>query len=173
MGHGFCFAPFPQYVGIVSNTKFSKDHPAFARICLHCNQRFCPGDRNRHRQMFCQEPACRKASKARSQRLWLAKNPGHFEGHPNVIRVQQWRQAHPGYARRKRAGSTPDALQEPVPPLQDSASHNPLIIGLVAEVCGCVLQENIEKEMRRLIITGMKIMSSAPPTAIGPRNPDA
>src|SRR5204862_1202664 len=59
---------------------------------------------------------CRKASKAASQRAWLAKpeNRDYFRGPKNVARVRSWRATHPAYWRRKGAPKvkTPLALQE-------------------------------------------------------------
>ena len=51
------------------------------------------------------QPPCRQASKAASQRRWLRKpdNRDYFSGPTHVERVRQWRQAHPGYWRRKAA----------------------------------------------------------------------
>ena len=71
------------------------DHPE----CLHCKELFRPHCRNRHHQKFCSEPACRKASKAESQRRWLSKpeNRDHFRDPENVDRVRKWRAKHPGY----------------------------------------------------------------------------
>ena len=61
------------------------------------------------------KPECRKASKAASQKRWLAKpeNQGYFCGPKNVKRVQLWREANPGYWRGKRK-TTKDALQDPL-----------------------------------------------------------
>ena len=75
------------------------------RKCRHCGQLFDPDPRNRHHQKYCSAPACRRASKAASQRRWLAKpaNRGYFRDPTHVARVQRWRDAHPGYWRRTGA----------------------------------------------------------------------
>ena len=39
----------------------------------HCGQLFRPDPRNVRHQRYCSAPACRRASKAASQRRWLAK----------------------------------------------------------------------------------------------------
>ena len=72
------------------------------RSCLFCREMFRADRRNARHQKYCSEPACRKASKAASQRAWLAKseNQDYFRGPENVARVQAWRAAHPGYWRR-------------------------------------------------------------------------
>ena len=50
--------------------------------CLHCRELFVADFRNRGRQRHCGKPQCRKAAKALSQRLWLAKegNQNYFRG---------------------------------------------------------------------------------------------
>jgi len=141
------------------------------KICRHCNEPFVPDLRNRTRQDYCSKPECRKARKVKSQQLWLAKNPTHFKGSENVVRVQQWRHAHPQYWRRSSGSRTPPEsvkqdsrrrppLQDRLLALQDSVARNPLIIGLIAHIFGSTLQDDIEGHMRRLIIAGMEIFSS-------------
>jgi len=152
-----------------------------SRICRNCGLPFTPNPHNRHRQQFCFRPECRRASKAASQHLWLAKNPEHFHGSENVLRVQEWRHAHPGYARRSQSkrnrrlepnvsGPPPasDALQDFVPPLQDFVCHNPLIVGLIAHIFGCALQEDVDMNVRWLINRGNEILGVVP----GPRKHD-
>jgi hypothetical protein len=58
--------------------------------------------RNATCQRYCSKPACRKQSKADSQRRWLQKpeNRDYFRGAEHVERVKRWRAAHPGYWRR-------------------------------------------------------------------------
>ena len=150
------------------------------KICIHCNQPFFPELRNRNRQQFCCKPECRKARKTRSHQLWLVKNPDHYKGAANVLRVQRWREAHPGYWRRvkpkAKSGELPavspvappknhspqlvPALQDDVLPLQDSIRRNPLIIGLVAHVFGCTLQDSVEKVIGELIIRGVELRTT-------------
>jgi len=147
------------------------------KICIHCNEPFFPELRNRTRQQFCYKPQCRKARKARSHKLWLVKNPDHYKGAANVLRVQRWREAHPGYWRRAKPKAKAEelpavppeappnndqpqsvpALQDGVLPLQDSIRRNPLIVGLVAHVFGCTLQDSVEKVIGELIIRGMEL----------------
>ena len=43
------------------------------RKCRHCGQLFRPDPRNLRHQRYCSARACRRASKAASQRRWLAK----------------------------------------------------------------------------------------------------
>ena len=83
--------------------------------CKHCKTFFAPDPRSAGRQRHCAKPACRKASKAASQRRWLQQphNRDYFSGPTHVERVRQWRQNHPGYWRRP-ASRAPHALQEPL-----------------------------------------------------------
>jgi hypothetical protein len=77
------------------------------RCCANCHQPFRADARNAWHQRYCAAPACRAASKAASQRRWLAKpeNRDYFHGPEHVQRVQLWRQAHPGYGRRGQTGA--------------------------------------------------------------------
>jgi hypothetical protein len=138
------------------------------------------------RQRFCSKPDCRHASKADSQRRWLQKpeNQNHFRGPDNVKRVQLWRQENPGYWRRKapEVATEPDALQETLMPqemetqilnervekpeqdaLQDSFFLQPAVfVGLIAQLTGCALQEDIASMARRLQQLGRDILDGSP-----------
>jgi hypothetical protein len=83
------------------------------RNCKHCRKFFFPDYRNLRHQKYCSKPACRKASRAASQRHWSRKpeNRDHFRGPLNVDRVRAWRETHPGYWRRI-SSPDPSALQE-------------------------------------------------------------
>jgi len=54
------------------------------RKCLHCGELFHPDARNAHHQRYCGAGACRRASKAASQRRWRgsgkAPNREYFRG---------------------------------------------------------------------------------------------
>jgi hypothetical protein len=138
------------------------------------------------RQRYCSKPPCQQASKADSQRRWLQKpdKHDHFRGPDNVKRVQLWRQAHPGYWRRQRtkASQTSDALQEtctpqPIPsqsvsenlqaPLQDALQDSfflqpAVFVGLIAQLSGCALQDDIAQVVRRLQQLGRDILDRSP-----------
>ena len=144
--------------------------------CLHCKQLFLPDQRNRSRQKYCSQPACRQASKAASQKKWLEKpeNQNYFQGADNTTRVQQWRKEHPGYCRKR-----PDEPE----PLQDSLSPNSVekqevtkqlpnhalqellraqhlvLLGLLAQLGGSPLQDNIVSLGRRLQQLGQDIVN--------------
>ncbi len=86
------------------------------RKCHHCGKLYEPDARNAYHQKSCTDPDCRKASKAASQLRWRRSPKGrdYFRGSANVLRVQAWRLAHPGYWRRGRKSASP--LQEVSPP---------------------------------------------------------
>jgi hypothetical protein len=81
--------------------------------CANCHQLFRADARNAWHQRYCEEPACRSASKAASQRRWLDKpeNRDYFRGPEHVARVRAWREAHPGYG--AHAGSLAAAAVTP------------------------------------------------------------
>jgi hypothetical protein len=93
----------------------------------------------------------------------------YFKGRANVLRVQAWRKAHPGYWRRQRKRQ--DALQDLSSPqaqakqadapgltadaLQDVLStQGSLLIGLIANLTGSALQDHIDSTAQRLILLG-------------------
>ena len=156
-------------------------HPRGSCKCLHCGEFFVPDARNRARQRYCVKPDCGRASKVASQRAWRQKpeNADHFSDSANVARVQAWRQAHPEYWRRKGAKGSP-VLQEiskpqprdiPPPAAQDDAialqdlfrAQPPIIVGLIAQLTGCALQEDIAVMTRQLHSHGRPCWASRPP----------
>lgn len=148
--------------------------------CLHCRKFLVPDARNRGRQKYCSDPACRQASKAASQRRWARQpqNRDYFRGPHHVRRVQQWRQEHPGYGRRlslKPRGALQEIcpaqaapaqlvagapLPEPSrPALQDLCRvQTPLLVGLIAQFSDTALQEDIVTFTRHLIARGQTIL---------------
>jgi hypothetical protein len=147
--------------------------------CLHCNEEHRCDPRNRGRQRFCSKPDCRRASKAASQRQWVARpeNQNYFRGAENCERVRQWRLAHPGYWRNKRPAGT-STLQDPSIPqsvenqpltpsgisdaLQEVLLLQPaLIVGLIAVMTGHELQDDIAVSARSFINRGRDILRMA------------
>lgn len=147
------------------------------RKCKNCLTLYYPDARNIKRQKFCRKPACRKASKAISQRLWLEKaaNQNYFRNTDNIRRVQEWRQANPEYWKRKSSYS-PVALQddlsgEPLKKqavsctlmshaLQDVLSDQPIVlIGLIAHLTGSALQDDIAMTAQNLRKLGNDIIN--------------
>jgi hypothetical protein len=152
---------------------------------LHCGELFHPDARNAHHQRYCAKDACRRASKAASQRRWLSKaaNRDYFRGPCNVERVRAWREQHPGYGRRRRA-QTGAPLQDVCcaqgvekhaeskhlagPALQDLLSMQPIVlIGLIANLIGSALQEDIAGSARRFQQLGQDILSGRTPRVGG------
>lgn len=150
--------------------------------CRNCNKLFKPEPRNAKRQRYCCKPECRKASKAASQRRWLQKpeNRNYFRGPDNVKRVREWRKANPGYQRRQSAASQ-NALQDSLnakPPennrnitssgetpsdaLQDILAAQPFVlIGLLSNLTGLVLQDDIAMTMGRMQQLGIDIFNGS------------
>ena len=146
--------------------------------CCNCKDLFIPDPRNARRQKYCYTSECRKASKAASQRRWLAKpeNQDYFSGPQNVKRVQLWRQDNPGYWRSKRKINK-DALQDPLNPqpienntdsvefahdaLQDFLiAQSPVLLGLIANFTGNALQDNMVITLQRLQKLGQDIVTN-------------
>ena len=158
-------------------SKFSR------RKCRCCKDFFLPDYRNGHHQVYCSKPQCRQHSKRASQRRWLSQagNRDYFRGPQNTQRVRDWRQAHPGYWKKKSA--LPDKAQEPVAEalaltsplvtqpeqrsgtLQDFClADHPAFIGLIAMVTGATLQEDIASTTRKLEARGRDILGLAVPS---------
>jgi hypothetical protein len=147
--------------------------------CCNCNKLFRPDPRNNNRQKYCRQPKCRKASKAASQQRWLQKpeNQDYFRGPDNVERVQQWREANPGYWQSKRKNKQ-DALQDPLisqptennndnvkfthDALQDFLiAQPPVLLGLISNFTGTALQDDIAMTIRRLQKLGQEIANNS------------
>lgn len=154
-------------------------YPVGQRKCCHCKEFFVPDPRQRKRQRYCVTAECRRASKAASQRRWLARpeNRDHFCGSENVERVQAWRVANPGYG--KRARRRPAALQEMMksqpapaqePATQDDAvalqdvwrKQPPVLLGLIAHLTGMALQEEMAVMTRSLFTRGASLLGPNP-----------
>ena len=107
--------------------------PPSARKCHCCNELFLPSPRSKATQRFCSAAACRKASKARPNQRWRAKNPGYSAG-------------------RKRPTAHP-ALQDLVIP------QGPLVVGLIATMLGGALQESFVPIARNLVERGRRVLA--------------
>ena len=153
------------------------------RKCLCCGRLFYPDRRNRERQRYCADGACRRASKAASQSAWISQrqNAGYFRDPVHVARVQAWRMANPGYGRgrprrpmalqdsliaqltdameestvRTELAAAPDALA-----LQDPLEvPSPVLVGLIAHLFEVTLQEDIAATTRRLVQLGRDVIN--------------
>jgi len=143
--------------------------------CRNCKRLFAPNPRNRSRQRYCSEPDCRAASKAASQAKWRQSEAGatYFCGPEHVERVRQWRLVHPGYSRDQVRSKKPlQDLVEPQHPtveninsdldlsaLQDPlAAQLPLFVGLIAQLTGSTLQDDIARTVRALQTRGADVL---------------
>ena len=169
--------------------------PAKNRICLCCEEAFDPDRRNASHQKYCSAPACRKASKAASQRLWIAKpaNMNYHSGPEAVERVRDWQTAHPEYRDRqkaKRAFALQDHCNVQVPEfkqelailpvteeiavapasaaLQDFIITQPYVfVGLIAHFFNLTLQDDIASTTRSLQKLGEDIANGRGPDEFG------
>lgn len=148
-----------------------------------------PDPRAASRQRHCSCPACRKASKAQSQRKWLrkAENRNYFRGPEQVDRVQRYWQEHPRPSRKKRG--PPEALQEKITAqsiegkgdnsclnpaaLQDDFLLQPaVLLGIISSLTGSALQEEIAQNVRGFHTRGQMILGMRPGT-LGEKRNDA
>lgn len=105
----------------------------------------------RKRQRYCSRPICIKASRGAAQKKWLrkAENRDHFNGRVNLLRVQDWRDTHPGYWRKRTRigryilrGKLAEVVREFA--LQDMIDTQFLLVaGLVSHLTGVALQDEI------------------------------
>jgi hypothetical protein len=146
------------------------------RKCRHCKVLYVPDRRNSRHQCYCSHPACRKESKAQSQRRWRQKpqNQDYFRGSENSERVRQWRKRHPGYWRKKKsapgeplqdicmsqaAQSEALAGADLSGALQDLFVMQPaVLVGLISTMTGSALQEDIAAATRALFRKGKDIL---------------
>lgn len=162
-----------------------------SRICLCCEEAFEADRRNARHQKYCAKPACRKASKAASQCLWIAKpeNRNYHCGPDAVARVRDWQNAHPDFREQqkvKRAAALQDHCHSQVlestqessllpisaeislapvwPALQDFISTQPLVfVGLIAHFFNLTLQDDIASTARSLQKLGEDIANGRRP----------
>ncbi|MBA3011000.1 MAG: hypothetical protein FP812_12275 [Desulfobacula sp.] len=146
--------------------------------CCNCRRLFLPDHRNRNKQEYCDRAPCRKASKVASQKKWLGKpeNADYFLGPDNIERVQKWRQNNPSYWKRTKNKT---ALQDLLTPqvaeknndtnqfdaqsqnhaLQDLLTAQPaVIIGLISNIIGSALQDDIASTLLRMEQSGQEIL---------------
>jgi hypothetical protein len=150
------------------------------RKCLCCRKFYDPDPRNLRHQRYCSKPACRKQSKAQSQRQWQQKpeNQNYFRSPENSQRVKEWRKRNPGYRRKKKLrvqGVLQEVFQaqlahneEVIPEkrgdvLQDLFSMQPtVVVGLISMMTGSVLQEDIVSTVGMLVRKGRDILGIIP-----------
>lgn len=150
------------------------------RKCRCCKDFFIPDHRACRRQKYCGKNDCRKASKAASQRRWLSKpeNRDYFRGAEHVERVRRWRAEHPDRPIKRGpkprsalqdervtqiAGSIGESGDLATEALQDvKASQRLVLIGLIANMTDCTLQEEIALTSRRLLRLGQDVVNGVP-----------
>lgn len=148
--------------------------------CRHCRRLFVPDHRNWKKQNYCQKGLCRKASKKASQKKWLSKpeNKDYFRSSDNVERVQKWREETPEYWKRTNHSTTLQDLlivqpienksnidiknaQTQTHALQDLLmAQSPVIIGLISNLTGSALQDDIANTLLRMQQFGQEILFS-------------
>lgn len=144
------------------------------RKCIHCNELFVPDYRNVRHQRYCSKDDCVKASKAASQNKWLSssKGDGYFNDPYHIQRVREWRMRNPRKSKQK-SQKRPYVLQDvltsqsavnqrlnPKSALQELCTMQPLLlIGLIANLTGTVLQDDIEQCAHRFIDSGKDILN--------------
>lgn len=144
--------------------------------CKNCGMLFWPDPRNANKQKYCSELDCRKASKTAAQRRWSGKkrNRNYFQGVVHVIRVQEWRQQHPGYWRRTKTALQDHSTRKPTnkqavgndltkTALQDLLiAQHAVVIGIIANLTGNTLQDHIVSTARNMQQLGQDILNSSP-----------
>lgn len=150
-------------------------HPRGRRKCNHCKEFFIAEARNRHHQRYCPKPACRRASKAASQRRWenRPENCDYNRSAEKAKKVRAWQAANPGYwkKRRKRSTVLPEVLAREGAPQQEVTvqdgepvlpdlwhGQSPLVVGLIAQMTGYVLPEDIAGVAHQLVVRGQALM---------------
>lgn len=146
------------------------------RKCQCCKDFFKPEPNNSWHQEYCEKLECRKASKKASQCRWLNKkeNQNYFRCEDNVKRVQEWRKIHPGYSCTKRSRCKKNVTRSRTSAtglktnmyrhlrgnaLQDLAFSQPaVLIGIIAQLTGSTLQDDIENMACRLQNLGNDII---------------
>lgn len=146
------------------------------RTCRNCKDLFISDHRNREKQRYCSKAPCRAASKKASNARWRNRkeNRDYISGPGEVARVQQWRRDNPGYSKKRPLNKKPlqdhlnakksekreDKPQLTSTALQDDLSlQSPVIIGLIANLTGNTLQDDIACTINRMRQLGQDILS--------------
>lgn len=95
--------------------------PIRRRRCLACGRLYDPDPRSAYHQRYCSNKACQKASHQASQARWLhgKKGRNYHSGSHACERVRIWREANPGYWRRKAPALQDDSSAQSVAVEQD------------------------------------------------------
>lgn len=107
-----------------------------------------------------------KASRSAAQAKWQKKNENrdHFARLADLVRMQQWRAAHPGYRHRRTKvgryqirGPLAEVVQELASQDEIDALFS-LVIGLLSHLSGAASQDEIATEIRRLSLIGHGVL---------------
>jgi hypothetical protein len=141
--------------------------------CRNCQELFQPDARNQGRQKYCSKASCRAASKAHSQRRWLARpgNENYFRDGENAARVRRWQRANPGYwrnTRRYKCRTLQDPCRQQLADINEDIGflalqetlrqQGPVLLGLIATLTDSALQEDMVAASRRLLQLGQDIL---------------
>lgn len=143
------------------------------RRCASCKELFFPDARTRHRQTFCGKIECQETRMAENRRSWLAKPENAHYGRDNPKakqKTKEWRKQHPGYWKRSKrtvSGTLPEQRMAgkyggsgpnggPLP--EERWSDHPVIMGIIAEITGSTLPEQIAATYRDLVAKGREIL---------------
>jgi hypothetical protein len=140
--------------------------------CLHCGAAFTPDPRNARRQKYCPAPDCKAASKYASQAKWLAApaNQDYHRSAEAVARVKAWRQANPGYSRRRSTPKSPlpDVLPDQMPaiaqhsePAERPDPAPPLAIPTPQQIETAPLQEPLQERIPTPVEVPVQISCNA------------
>ncbi len=69
--------------------------PKPKKRCSICHKWYEPDNRTREHQRSCNNPACKKEQKARTNKSWLKRHPGY--GRSRKLKTRDWAQQYPNY----------------------------------------------------------------------------
>ena len=170
---------------MVSRRSRPRNRPIRKRKCRHCRGFFVPDYRHVDRQRYCSKPPCTQASKADASGAGC-KNPtititsaaptmsnGCSYGDRSIRAIGDARRRRPLrrpcvtrdlHAASYSSQSVSENFAAPPPnALQDSFFLQPAVfVGLIAQLSGCALQEDIAVAVRRLQQLGRDILDRPP-----------
>lgn len=137
---------------------------------MHCGCQFVPDPRTAQRQRYCARPVCVQSSRAAARRKWRRKgaNRESYSGLPDLVRMQEWRRANPGYWHRRTKVGDGFAYGAMADVVREFASrdlidlHFSLVAGLVSHLLDTASRDEIATEIRRLILLGHELLHEPP-----------
>ena len=116
------------------------------RRCRSCKKLFSPDPRCRFHQRYCAEPACKRASKAESQRKWKGKAENLWYWRGEKIFAKLASQCG-GNGKLVRSANGDEKLPD-----------DPVIVGILAVLCVSKLKGQIEGMYRNVLAVGREIL---------------